>query len=704
MTQCLDVALMPVHELRAELARFEERVISQRDALIKLTGCQLADCAGLPASLESILEVSATTLDVARASIWRYDESRTVLDCVDLFEVGGKGHSSGLTLDATDYPGYFAALATADVVAADDAKTDPRTREFADGYLQPLGIQSMLDAPLHIKGRVDGVVCFEHTVRPRIWTSDEKSFVIAVSNLISLAFERCGREQAESTLGLQAAALNSAADAMVITDREGTLVWVNPAFTQLTGYPAHEALGRNPRDLLKSGVHDAAFYDVMWATLLNGQVWRGELTNRRKDGATYVEGQTITPVRNGAGEVTHYVAIKRDLTEPRRMEAQFLQAQKMEVVGRLAGGIAHDFNNLITVINGTAELALMDLAPQHPLRGDFERIKESGLRAASLTRQLLSFSRRQIASREPIDIGHLLTDFRGMLQRLIGEDITLIVKAQSSMAAVAADPSQIEQVILNLAVNARDAMPRGGQLTIEASQVELDAHFAAAHPGVKAGPHLMLAVTDTGTGMSPATLSRVFEPFFTTKEPGKGTGLGLATVYAIVQQTGGAVWVESSPGEGSTFRICLPVSGGGAIAQVAEAPPAAGHETVLLVEDDASVRDLATRILQSSGYTVLSAFDAVSALERLRSCGDGVALIVTDVVLPGLSGRALAEQAQRLRPGIPVLYTSGYTDDTVLAHGVAQNTVHYIGKPFTVSALTNKIRDVLRKSSARGAR
>jgi two-component system cell cycle sensor histidine kinase/response regulator CckA len=586
------------------------------------------------------------------------------------------------------------------VLAADDAASDPRTRAFLDAYLRPNGIRSLLDAPLHMNGVVDGVLCHEQVGEARTWTADEKSFVVAVSNVISLAFERCSRHRAESTMRLQAAALNAAADAMVIADRAGNLVWVNPAFSRLTGYTEREALGQNPRNLLKSGRHDAAFYDGMWATLLDGHVWRGELTNRRKDGTTYVEDQTITPVTNG-GEITHFVSLKRDLSETRKLEAQFLQAQKMEVVGRLAGGIAHDFNNLLTVINGTAELALMDLAPEHPVRSDFERIKESGDRAASLTRQLLAFSRKQLTRREPVNLGQMLTNFRGMLQRLIGEDVHLVVTAGAPLAIVPADPSQLEQVVLNLAVNARDAMPRGGRLTLEAANVYLDDAFAASHTGVKAGPHVMLAVTDTGAGMTPETMLRIFEPFFTTKEAGKGTGLGLATVYGIVQQSGGTIWVDSAVGLGTTFRIYLPSSGPPAI-EAGEASalpaPAQGHETVLLVEDEDAVRDLATRILQSAGYTVLAARDSESAFERLRSGGADVELILTDVVLPGMGGLELAERALQLRPGVPVLYTSGHTDDRVLAHGVAQNLVHFIAKPYTVSALTNKIRDVLTQS------
>jgi len=702
MAQCLDVSENPLHELRAELSRFEERVIRQRDALILLTSRQVADRDALPQVLQSVLEVSAQTLGVERASIWKYTVDRTAIECMDLHESRRRCHSAGSVLRAADYPAYFTALAHANVIAADDASTDPRTCEFADSYLRPLGIQSMLDAPLRLNGVVDGVLCHEHISAPRQWTADEKSFVVAVSNVISLAFERCGRHRAESTLLLQAAALNAADDAMVIADRNGVLVWVNPAFTRLTGFSTSEAIGKNPRDLVKSGLQDAAFYEQMWKTLLDGQVWRGQLTDRRKDGTTYLEDLAITPVTT-AGAITHFVALKRDLTESNRLEAQFLQAQKMEVVGRLAGGIAHDFNNLLTVINGTAELALTDLPPQHPAREDFERIKESGDRAAALTRQLLAFSRMQPTRRELVDCGGLLTNFRGVLQRLIGEDVRLVVATDPSLAMVPADSSQIEQVILNLAVNARDAMPHGGQLTLEARNVHLDDAFAATHTGVKPGPHVMLAVQDSGTGIAPETMTQLFEPFFTTKEAGKGTGLGLATVYGIVQQSGGTIWVESEMGRGTRFVIYLPsrpALDGGTAAAITAPMPVIGHETVLLVEDEDAVRDLAARILHAAGYTVLAARDGNSAFERLQSGGADVQLIITDVVLPGAGGREFAERALRLRPGIPVLYTSGHADDRVMAHGVGDHLVHFLPKPFTVAGLTNKVRDLLRPSPA----
>jgi PAS domain S-box-containing protein len=488
-----------------------------------------------------------------------------------------------------------------------------------------------------------------------------------------------------AALRLQSAALDAAANAMVITDCDGTVVWVNRAFCELTGYAATEAIGKNPRDLVKSGVHDQALYAELWRTIRAGQLWRGELTNRRKDGTLYPEMQTITPVTDG-GVITHFIAIKQDLTEQKALESQFLQSQKMEVVGLLAGGIAHDFNNLLTVIKLTAELAAGSLRQGDPLRADLEEIGRAGDRAASLTRQLLAFSRRQILNPIVLNAGTLVTNMAGMLQRLIGEDIHLTVSVADSLDSVRADHSQVEQVVLNLAVNARDAMPRGGRLALHLANELID--------GV---PHVVLAVTDTGVGMDEITRRRIFEPFFTTKEPGKGTGLGLSTVYGIVKQSGGTIEVRSEPNAGATFRVCLP--------SVPDAPAStpgprgdpAGREvgTLLLVEDEQPLANLTARMLKSAGYTVLSSANGEDALALLDRHEGGIDLMLTDIVMPGISGRELASRAASLRPGMRVLFTSGYTGDAIMRHGMLDDLAHFISKPYTRLALTAKVREVL---------
>jgi signal transduction histidine kinase/CheY-like chemotaxis protein len=422
------------------------------------------------------------------------------------------------------------------------------------------------------------------------------------------------------------------------------------------------------------------------------------MMNRRKDGTIYAEHQSITPVKQpGGGEISHFIAIKRDLTEEKQLQAQFLQAQKMEIVGRLAGGIAHDFNNLLTVINGTAEFGVTALKESDPLRGDFLQIQQAGTRAATLTRQLLAFSRRQIMTLDVLNLKTIIDEMQGMLQRLIGEDIDLVVAPGKDVGNVRADAGQIEQVVLNLAVNARDAMPRGGRLTIEMQNVDLDDTYAVLHPGVKPGPHVMLAVSDSGTGMDAATRARIFEPFFTTKGPGKGTGLGLATVYGIVNQSGGSIRVYSEPGCGTTFKIYLPRIDEAAVStrNTEAKPPAAGTETVLIVEDEEALRNLAVRILRSAGYQVLTARTGSEALQVIGQQNGSVQIVFTDVVMPEMGGRELATHIAESYPDIKVLFSSGYTDDAVLRHGVVDNASRFIGKPYTRAALTHAIRELL---------
>lgn len=675
----------------------EGRLLRQRDALMALTGAQVIDCETLPAALATIVELAARALDVSRASIWRYDEYRTAITCIDLFDAGSARHSAGTVLREADFPRYFSALRSSDVVAVDDAEHDPRTGEFAEHYLRPLNIRSMMDAPLHGKGHVIGVLCFEHVAEFRRWATDEKAFAIAISNLVSLALERCEREKAETTLALQAAALNSAAQAITITDCDRRIVWANPAFCALTGYGIDELIGQDPTELLRPADGPTMPVDQVTEQLKQGHGWHGETINRRKDGSLFTAEHIVTPVRSGRGSVTHFVSLRIDLTQRRSLEAQFLQAQKMEVVGRLAGGVAHDFNNMLTVINGMAEISLEQLAPSHPLREDIQRIIDSGKRAASLTRQLLTFSRKQIVSRQPLAIAPALLEFRSMLQRLIGEDIRLDVTASADAGYILADQSQFEQVILNLAVNAKDAMPRGGLLRIDAGVSDVAQSPVAAVIPLPPGRYVTLTVADTGAGMPADILPRIFEPFYTTKETGKGTGLGLATVYAIVEQSGGSIAVMSKAGIGTTFTIYLPQVGAGNESVAAAAGPAAprGAETILLVEDDIGVREFGRISLERSGYKVLAASNAAIAAKIAEDFPDRIALLVTDVVLPGVGGRELAAIVTATRPETRVLFTSGYTDDTILSHGVRENTVQFIPKPYSPQSLARKVREVL---------
>jgi two-component system cell cycle sensor histidine kinase/response regulator CckA len=381
------------------------------------------------------------------------------------------------------------------------------------------------------------------------------------------------------------------------------------------------------------------------------------------------------------------------------LEEQLRQAQKMEAVGRLAGGVAHDFNNLLSVILSYADFAMEDLDTKDPLRGDMEEIRKAGLRAADLTRQLLMFSRQQVIEPKVLDLTDVLASMGKLLQRIVGEDVTLTTVPGASLGHVCVDPGSIEQVIMNLVINGRDAMPTGGSLTLETTNVTLDDHFVMSHHGATAGPHVMVSVTDSGSGMDKTTLARIFEPFFTTKEKGKGTGLGLSTVFGIVQQGGGTVWVYSEPGIGTTFKVYLPQVDAisGAPQPARDAVVRRGTETVLLVEDEDQVRDVARGILKRSGYTVLEARNAGEALLLCERHPTPIDLLLSDVVMPGMSGPELAKRLGGVRPEMKVLCMSGYTDDAAVRHGVIEAHFAYIQKPLTVDSLTRKVREVLER-------
>jgi signal transduction histidine kinase len=390
-------------------------------------------------------------------------------------------------------------------------------------------------------------------------------------------------------------------------------------------------------------------------------------------------------------------ALRLEMSQTEALQEQVRQAQKMEAIGTLAGGVAHDFNNLLTVITGYVDVLLQGSMPEDTARGFIEEIGQAAARAASLTRQLLAFSRQQMLEPKILDLNAIVRNTDSMLRRLIGEDVSVTLALAPDLGLVKADPGQLEQVIMNLAVNSRDAMPRGGRLTIETANVELDASYAQSHLAVRPGRYVLLAISDTGCGMDAATRARIFEPFFTTKAQGKGSGLGLATVFGIVKQSEGQIWVYSEPGQGSTFKIYLPRADESAAVPVApsrrNAPP--GTETILLVEDDANVRAVTELALQMGGYRVLSAGEGRDAIRLAEEHPGPIHLLMSDVVMPGMGGRAVAEAVRALRPDIRVLYLSGYTDDAVVRHGILHEEVAFLQKPYTLVALATKVREVL---------
>jgi PAS domain S-box-containing protein len=482
-----------------------------------------------------------------------------------------------------------------------------------------------------------------------------------------------------------------------IRDSDGRLVYVNAAYERFFGRSSTDLEGTTLLTVVPEATARElhALYEQV---LTEDRPLQAEQSLPGPDGQPHDCRFYLFPFTDATGR-RFLGGLVLDVSDQRNLEEQLRQAQKMDAVGRLAGGVAHDFNNMLAVINGYSEIVLDQLPPDSPLREAIEEIGKAGARAAGLTRQLLAFSRKQIVAPKVLDLNEVVTSVDTLLQRLIGEDITLVSLPAPTPALVRADPAHLEQVIVNLAVNARDAMPQGGILTVEVHTVELDLAYAGEHLEVEPGSYVMLAVSDTGTGMDEATQARIFEPFFTTKEHGKGTGLGLATVYGIAKQSGGAVWVYSELGRGTTFKVYLPrvTDTKSSADEGTSIVPVTGTETILLVEDDPMVREMVQIALQQNGYTVLAANSPEEAVRLCRELGQPIHLLLTDVVMPGKSGRETAEEVAALRPAVKVLFMSGYTDDAIVRHGVLHAETAFIQKPFALADLMRKLREVLAK-------
>jgi two-component system cell cycle sensor histidine kinase/response regulator CckA len=577
-----------------------------------------------------------------------------------------------------------------------DVQNDPRVTDKE--WARREDMVAFAGYPLLIGDRLVGVMAM--FARHRLAES-VLQVMGAVASQIALGIERKRAEAAvRDSEARKAAILHASLDAIITMDHEGKIRGWNPAAQRIFGYSESAVLGRQLADLIIPPTLRGRHVQGLAHYLATGQgavlEKRLELPALRADGSEFPVELTVTRIAvEGQAMFTGYL---RDITERKRLEDQFRQAQKMEAVGQLAGGVAHDFNNLLTVIMGYSDVALGSLRAGEPLREMIAQIKKAGGRAGSLTRQLLAFSRKQVLVPVVLDLNGLLADMEKMLPRLLGEDIELVITKTPHLWPVKADIGQIEQIIMNLAVNARDAMPQGGKLSIETTNVELDETYRTSHPDIVPGRYAMLGVSDTGCGMDGATKSRIFEPFFTTKGPEKGTGLGLATVWGIVKQSEGHIEVYSEVGIGTAFKIYLPRTG--ETAEIVKTPaglakPPRSTETVLLVEDEEGVRTLSRMILESHGYTVLEAKDGTEALLLAEQHQGTIHLLVSDVVMPKMSGRELGERLAVLRPDMKVLYFSGYTDDAIVRHGIVDAKTPFLQKPFSPLGLGRKVREVL---------
>jgi len=529
---------------------------------------------------------------------------------------------------------------------------------------------------------------------------DANGKIVGASKIV---YDITERKRNEESLRLLGSAVEQSTESIVITDAQIDLpgpriIFINPAYTKMTGYTAAEAIGQTPRIL--QGAHtDKSVLSRLRKNLEHGEAFHGEAVNYRKDGTEYDQEWQIAPIRDASGTITNFVGVQRDITARKKLQGQLVQSQKMETVGKLAGGIAHEFNSILTAIIGQSELLLNDLPASSPLIKNATEIIKASNRAATLTRQLLAYGRKQFLQPEILDLNRVVTGMGEVLQHLMGVNVVVQMVPAIGLNSVKADAGQLERVIMNLVINARDAMPNGGKLILETANVSFDADSVGRYPELKPGGYVMLAITDTGIGMSDAVKARVFEPFFTTKDVGQVTGLGLSTCYGIVKQSGGHISVYSELGRGTTFKIYLPQIEAQAtipITRLDSPDLPRGAETILLVEDDPALREMAATLLRRLGYTVFAAGNGVEALSLKHEPSTGhIDLLFTDVVMPHMSGKELADRVRALYPHTKILFTSAYTENAIVHQGVLDQGVALLQKPFTPSALANKLREVL---------
>lgn len=644
--------------------------------------------------MRRVTEGISETLGIERVGVWLFDKSTGNLVNQDTFLASKKRHVSGEVLDVSQYLPEFEALRKASYVAADDALSDPRLAGYVEGYIKPLHITSMLDVLIHIGDEQLGALCLEHVDIPHHWEDDEIAFANQLADQLALTIVNRDRLDFIQRLRVseerQRAILEALPDLFFVLAADGTFLDAHAPDPTLFLVPPEKFLGKRVGEVLPEYLANLTMRYV-------------HLTLSTKTLQTYdyqvtIKGQMrVFEARMAPFGESKVLVLVRDITSHRVMEAALRQAHKMQAVGQLAGGVAHDFNNYLQAVRGFTELALEKIEKGHTVYGYLEEVARATERARLLVSQLLAFSRRQLMNPEPLDLNLVISSLLKMLDRLLGEHIRIDFIQGRHLGTVYADHSMMEQIMLNLCLNARDAMPDGGILTIETENVFINGEYCATHPWAAPGRYVLISVTDTGCGMPPEILEKVFEPFFTTKPEGKGTGMGLATVYGIVKQHNGLIHGYSEVGKGTTFKIYIPICERPAahIENKIEGLASGGTETILVAEDEDMVRTVAQKVLETAGYTVLTAQDGVEAVEMMKENPDRVDMLLLDVVMPRMGGKQAYEQIAAIKPDIPVLFTSGYTENAVHTNFVVKEGIELLQKPYGAQQLLQTVRRIL---------
>lgn len=685
------------------LERRNERMNKERElisAIILNPGIAKGDFDGLA---KYITEEVGKKLNVPRVNVWLFNEDRTQLVCIDHYDLYTGLHASGYILHEEEFFNEFQELKRAKYVDAHNALEDPRTRGYIDNYLIPLDIKSMLDVGIRIGEQNIGVICFEYTGQKHFWDEDEILFACQVADQLALTIVNRDKIKSEQQKNLLIQTVETAEEGILIADKDEVVIYINPAVEVITGKGNVELLGKSLFSFFEHSMAQEEYQEKI-KSVKERKTTKGQMEWSKNDGNIYTIEYSISPLLNDRRELTNIILVFRDITRELKLLNDLKQSQKMESIGQLAGGIAHDLNNHLMVINGYAELAERELQADSPLIPYIQEIIRANQKSSSLVRQLLAFARKKILKKEIININDLVHEIYKMLQRLLRENIELTFLPNAQKPLIYADRNSVEVILINLCVNANDAMPNGGKLLIEISSTHVSEEMIEGITWTSPGDFVVICVTDTGIGMDKHTLEHCFDPFFTTKEVGKGTGLGLSTVYGLVQQHGGIVHVYSEPGKGTTFKVYLPATEGGEEPEEKDNreehdEQLIGNETILIAEDNLNVRSVAIRILEQAGYRVISAKDGEEGFKLFLDNINDIDLVILDVVMPVMGGKEVYEEIKKIKPELPVLFSTGYSENSIHTNFVLEKNLNLINKPYGRLDLLRTIRNILDKKN-----